>query len=463
MARRATWAGVILSALLVIAVTSLVIASRNSVSATQAAANATPPPPGPTSAEVEERPLAETLSVRGVITAPTAVTVSAPVSAADGVRSVVTGLPVQAGSVLTSPAVVAEVAGRPVITVESPGAFYRDLAFGDEGGDVSQLQQALGVRDTGVFDVATQDSLSALYETLGYAAPENDAPGTATEPDTIQPLADALEDAQANGDAALAAAELVLGEARAARDGGTGADAAVAQAQLQVDTARAARQRDIARAQRDLAAERERVRREELARGTRLDADEVVAVPFASTTVLDVSASPGLELQPGQEIVTLGDPTLRAITYVNMGEAQMLQPEMAVSITSSTLPAALTGTVVSVASEPSTVSGEAADPAAAAIGSTPSTERPYRVEVELAEQPPSSSVGTGVLLTVTVQGTGAAVVAVPVVALQRIDGADVVVTLPDRRRWEVEPGFTAEGWVELRSGAPPVGSLVETR
>ena len=135
---------------------------------------------------------------------------------------------------------------------------------------------------------------------------------------------------------------------------------------------------------------------------------------------------------------------------------------MAVDVTGSTLPASLAGTVVSVAAEPSNVDSEAAD-VATVVGSAPTQERPYRVEVALAEQPPSTSVGTGILLTVTVQGTGSTVVAVPVVALQRINGQDVVVTVPDDERWEVEPGFTAEGWVELRSGAPPVGSLVETR
>ncbi len=49
------------------------------------------------------------------------------------------------------------------------------------------------------------------------------------------------------------------------------------------------------------------------------------------------------------------------------------------------------------------------------------------------------------------------------VALQELGGDDLVVTLPDRRKWPVEAGLVAEGWVELRKGAPPVGSTVETR
>lgn len=463
MLRRAKWAGLFLAALLVVSVISVTIASQNSMSASEAAANATPPPAGPTTAEVEERALAETLSVRGIITATTAVSVSAPLADSDGTRSVMTGAPVEPGAVLTLPAVVVEVAGRPIITVHSPATFYRDLTFGDQGRDVSQLQLTLGVRDTGTFDVATQNALDSLYENLGYSAPMNNSDEAESEQqDTVQPLLDALEDARANGDAAVKAAELSLSGATADLNSGSGSAAAVQQAELELGNARAARAREVSRAERNLATERERLQRQERITGTRFESDEVIGVPFASTTVIGVSAELGDELEPGAEIATLGDPTLRAITYVSLAEAQMLQPEMAVDLTGSTLPASLTGSVVSVASEPSSIDSAAAD-AGASIGSTPSQERPYRVEVTLGEQPPSTAVATGVLLTVTVQGTGSTVVAVPVVALQRINGQDVVVTVPDDKRWEVEPGFTAEGWVELRSGAPPVGSLVETR
>ena len=463
MARRAKWAGSLLAVLLVFAVASLLIASRSSVSATQAAANATPPPPGPTTAQVEERPLAETLSVRGVITAPTAVEVSAPVAPAEGTRSIVTGLFVEPGAVLTPPTVLGEVAGRPVIALSSPTAFYRDLSFGDEGNDVHQLQQILGVGKTGVFDAATQEALSATYDALGYSTPLNDTVDPAEEPDSIQPLKDALEDAHIAGDATVQIAELALSEAQSARTSGVGSDATVRQAELELKTARETRGRGVARAERDLAAERENAQIREARSGPRFAADEFVALPFSSTTVIGVSTVVGKELEPGQTMLTLGDPVLRAVTYVSLAEAQMLQPQMVVSVTASTLPSALRGSVASVASEPSGVDSASSEATAAAIGSTPSQERPYRVEVDLTEQPPSTSVGTGALLTITVQGTGSSVVAVPVAALQRIGGEDVVVTSPDRRRWTVEPGFSAEGWVEIRAGAPPVGSPVETR
>jgi HlyD family secretion protein len=466
MARRGKWAAMTLSLLAILAVASLVIASRHSLSAAQAAADAAPPAPGPTTAQVEKRALAQTLSVRGVITAPTAVTVTAPAGSAAGERLIVTGLPAQAGSTLTSPASVAEVAGRPVIALQSTGAFYRDLAFGDTGNDVGGLQAALGVKQSGTFDQATQSALAAVYKKLGYTVPTNKPTGseaTDAQTDSVQSLQDAVDDAQSDGAAAVRSAQAALDDAKTQQGSGTGSAGAVQQAQLTLDDAKASLAKNVARAQRNLNDETARVARQKLVQGPRFSADEVIAVPFRSTTVISVDTAVGAQLQGGQKIVTLGDPTLQAITYVGAAESQALRSGMPVRVTGDTLSSPLTGTISAVATAPESVPAQSSDSAAVSAGSAPTADRPFRVAVSLDQQPASTTVGAGVLLTVTEQGTDSEVVAVPAVALQEVDGDEVVVTLPDGKRWKVETGLTAQGWVEVRSGAPPVGSTVETR
>jgi hypothetical protein len=70
--------------------------------------------------------------------------------------------------------------------------------------------------------------------------------------------------------------------------------------------------------------------------------------------------------------------------------------------------------------------------------------------------------GASALMTIEVQGTESTVLAVPLVALQRVGGDDVVVTM-NNEKWVVETGLAAEGWVELKAGSPPEGSKVVTR
>lgn len=97
-----------------------------------------------------------------------------------GAGTVVTGVPLQRGTSITAGAVVLEMDGRPLIVL--PGAFpyYRDLAVGDSGPDVRQLQVGLAaaglqVDADGNLGAGTADALQSLYTRAGYKSPEQEA------------------------------------------------------------------------------------------------------------------------------------------------------------------------------------------------------------------------------------------------------------------------------------------------
>lgn len=462
MVRRTRTASFMLSVILAGAIAGLLYASRSSQTTSEAAANATPPPPGPTSAQVENRPLAESISIRGAITAPNTVDVVATASASEESRLILTGLRISQGDTVNAPSVLAEVGGRPIIVLQATTPFYRSIHYGDMGPDVAVLQRSLGVHDTSVFDEATQDALGGLYESLGYTPPE-DAAGTpdGSAESSLESLLDAEEDANINGDFAVRSALLALDEAKAGAANGDGTAAQVEQAQLALDAAIQARNRAVSRAERDVAAERRRLDEAARVHGPFFQVTEFVAVPSASLTAVSVPVIPGSELEEGTLIAKLGGSQLGVTLYVSLAELQLLKEGMGATLTGVGLDAEMDASVAEI---DSVAEGAGADVnMSQPVGSIATEDRPFRVRLEMERQPPATTVGMGILATISVERTDAAVIAVPVVALQQVGGHEVVVTLPDRRKWTVETGLVAEGWVELRRGSPPVGSTVETR
>ncbi|QOC26963.1 hypothetical protein IC744_11905 [Microbacterium hominis] len=89
-------------------------------------------------------------------------------------RSVVSAMRVLPGDLIDYGTVVAEVSGRPVITVPAATPLYRDLQVGAEGADVRALQVMLadldyrGVTVTGILDEGTIDAMRRLYTASGY-------------------------------------------------------------------------------------------------------------------------------------------------------------------------------------------------------------------------------------------------------------------------------------------------------
>ena len=79
---------------------------------------------------------------------------------------------------------IVEVAGRPLVTFLGSVPAYRNLAPGDSGTDVLQLQQGLeslgysvGEDTGGVFGTGTGDAVTAFYTALGYPVPTQPSDG----------------------------------------------------------------------------------------------------------------------------------------------------------------------------------------------------------------------------------------------------------------------------------------------
>ncbi|KHL04256.1 hypothetical protein LK10_06910 [Sinomonas humi] len=133
----------------------------------------------PVSAAVERRAVAKQVAVAGKVVAGAQVAVTA--SAPPGVdRLVVTSVAKAVGDDVAPGDLLAVVSGRPVLVLQSRVPLYRDLADGDKGPDVTELQEALAALGhpctaTGTFDAATQRALSKFYAAAGSTAPAADS------------------------------------------------------------------------------------------------------------------------------------------------------------------------------------------------------------------------------------------------------------------------------------------------
>jgi multidrug efflux system membrane fusion protein len=102
-----------------------------------------------------------------------------------GALSVVTKVFRRRGSTIGGGSEIVEVAGRPLFALLGSVPCYRNMAPGDSGTDVLQLQQGLqslgyspGDDTAGVFGAGTGDAVTAFYTALGYPVP--------TVPATVQ-------------------------------------------------------------------------------------------------------------------------------------------------------------------------------------------------------------------------------------------------------------------------------------
>jgi peptidoglycan hydrolase-like protein with peptidoglycan-binding domain len=142
-----------------------------------------PPPDEPVTAAVALRQIQSSVITRGDAGFSDPVRVALHITAP---VPVVTATPIRAGDRIEAGQVLVEVAGRPVILL--PGRFpaYRDLAAGDVGPDVEQLERALvdlGY-DPGEVDdqytAATARAVASLYRDRGYPAPQAPAAADAS-------------------------------------------------------------------------------------------------------------------------------------------------------------------------------------------------------------------------------------------------------------------------------------------
>ncbi|MFB2583801.1 hypothetical protein [Herbiconiux liukaitaii] len=167
----------LITAVAVLALVAGVALSRFVVSPAELAAAARPPAAGPVTAPVEERVIQSTVTSRADVTYADAVDVEVDSTGLTG-PAVVTGRVPEVGSTLEAGSVALEVAGRPLIVLPGELPAYRALRSGLSGPDVLQLKAALGSLgldpgDTASadFDAATASALDELYRRVGYSSP----------------------------------------------------------------------------------------------------------------------------------------------------------------------------------------------------------------------------------------------------------------------------------------------------
>jgi hypothetical protein len=179
---------VVLIAVVVLAVVASAVGlliSTTIKSPAQVAAQTAAPGLTRLSVPVTHQVITGTVLAQGVVKAPPEVSQLAGGSSgsSSGALPVVTKVFRRVGSTVGPGSEIVEVAGRPLVTFLGSVPAYRNLAPGDSGTDVLQLQQGLeslgysvGEDTGGVFGTGTGDAVTAFYTALGYPVPTQ--PGT---------------------------------------------------------------------------------------------------------------------------------------------------------------------------------------------------------------------------------------------------------------------------------------------
>jgi len=164
------------------AVGELLLTSQIKSPADQAA-QTRPPAATRLTATVQRTVLTRTVLAQGAVGKPKEFTpsqVGGPGGAAGGrdVQEIVTHVFCHKGSLASQGSVLLEVAGQPYFVLQGTVPAYRDLAPGETGEDVAQLQEDLlslgygtGSDTLGSYGAGTAAAVSAYYEAHGYTAP----------------------------------------------------------------------------------------------------------------------------------------------------------------------------------------------------------------------------------------------------------------------------------------------------
>ncbi|MGW1209648.1 peptidoglycan-binding protein [Streptomyces sp. NPDC002499] len=389
-------------------------------SPSQAAADTRPPPPSVITAPVVRQVLRSTVVLRGTFA--NGRTVSAqPTSVAETeapsrpAQLVVTGVFTRVGDQVRAATALAAYSGRPVFALPGAVPAYRDLVYGEQGGDVRQLQHALaslgygaGADTEGVFGTGTEQAVRALYRHLGYPVP-------------------VTHDAETTGTAATT---------------GTGTDASPSPADTNTDTGTGAGAAPVDEGTSSVA-------------HAMVPASEVVFVPSLPARVVSVPVHVGDPVKG--PLLTLARGGLTLTGQLDPAQAGLVTPGMKVSVLSEATGTRARGTVESVGALVTPGDGKDGTEAADSTGSAGGgAYRPLTVKPDKTWS--TALGGQDVRITVTAAATAKAVLAVPEAAVTA--GADthtsitVVGAAGTRHTVRVTAGVSADGMVQVT----PVGA-----
>lgn len=166
----------VVAAVAVLAATIGWVAGQRIKSPADIAAESEAPEASLITVPVEKRALSSNVVIRGQVEFSESEDLF--VSAGQDGVAIITRLPVANGDTLEEGSVVVEVAGRPVFVLQGELPTFRSLTPTLDGPDVQQLEEALvrlgldpGEVD-GVYDVRTENAVSALYRNAGFTANE---------------------------------------------------------------------------------------------------------------------------------------------------------------------------------------------------------------------------------------------------------------------------------------------------
>ncbi len=196
----------LLAAVAVVFLTAGIVIARFIESPADAAAKVAPPEAGLITVPVENRVIANDVSLRADVLYDESVAVAIDTTDISG-TPVVTGQVPEVGTTIDAASVVLEVAGRPVIALPGELPAYRTLRVGVSGPDVLQLKQALaalginpGNVESDVYDAATVAAVDQLYVAAGYPSPaasDEDAAALQSARDGLRSAKDMLAEAEA--------------------------------------------------------------------------------------------------------------------------------------------------------------------------------------------------------------------------------------------------------------------------
>jgi len=181
----------VITALAVLAAVGELLLTSQIKSPAEQAAQTRPPAATQLTVTVQRTMLTRTVLAQGAVGAPKEFTPSQVGGGGSGgggsgggpgggqdVQQIVTHVFCRKGSLASQGSVLLEVAGQPFFVLQGTEPAYRDLAPGETGEDVAQLQQDLislgygtGSDTLGSYGPGTAAAVSAYYQAHGYAAP----------------------------------------------------------------------------------------------------------------------------------------------------------------------------------------------------------------------------------------------------------------------------------------------------